>query len=79
MSVSIPVGQRIVPITLAAEIMGKSIQGARRWVKKNNCGEKQGRFWFLDTEKFLANFGHLLHDIEDSEDYTTSPPVPVRP
>jgi hypothetical protein len=67
-----------LPMSLVSSIIGKTPRSSRRWVKRNNCGVKVGRFWYLSTEKLLANFIHLTESIEDAQEYTTYSPTPSR-
>lgn len=61
-----------ISIKRAAVIIGKTEKETLRWVKKNNCGEKIGRRWFLLMSKLLYSFPHLREAMADAEDYTDS-------
>ena len=58
-------------MTEVSQVLGISVQGARKWCKKNNCAVKIGGRYFLTKQKLLANFPELTDKSEDLEDYTT--------
>ncbi len=59
-----------IPMVEVARMLSKTVQEARRWVKRNDCGEQRGRYWFLIPDLFLKNFPHLRERMQDAEDYT---------
>lgn len=76
MNTGTPDPENLIPMSRVAKVMGWTQDGARRWVRKNNCGVKIGSRLFLTKEKLLANFPGLVDSSEDLEDYTTCRPVP---